>query len=161
MDYEYDKVKGEYKFTRGGPIEELVTREAALEGDVVRYAGVEALPPSERWRRALGNIAQNMKEFFEPHDPVGRNKYFIERLIDQGVGRFTQLDPASRDAVNPAPEGVPEELRPQPTYVQLHGSDKISGEQKAAWKKAYIQQAFGLANGDPRIADLQSVLDRS
>lgn len=149
---DYDKVTGEYKV--GGPIEELITEEAATRGKVVRYQGIELLPPGERWRRALGNIVQNMKEFFEPHDPVGRNKYFIERLIDQGVGRFTRLDGKAYTITG--------DLDTPPTYVQIHDPDaKISTQEKTAWKKAYVQQAFGLADGDPKVAQIQDVLDRS
>jgi hypothetical protein len=147
---------GKYEF--GGPVEELITKEAAIREAVARYTGVEALPPGERWRRALGNIVQNMKEFFEPHDAVGRNKYFIERVIDQGVGRFTHLDPAAYDVIDGVPENLSEEVRPPTTYVQIHGGDSPL---KDGWKKAYIQQSFGLADGDRRIWDIQKVLDRS
>ena len=123
---DFDKVKGEYRVA--GPVEELLTREASTSGESARYADVLDLPATERWRRALGNIVQNMDEFFKPHDPVSRNKYFIERVVDQGAGRFTQIEPSTVRWEEPA--GTP------PTYVQVHELDP-----KSAWKQAYIQQA--------------------
>ena len=152
---EYDRASGEYKM--GSPVIEMITREEAGRGEVARYRGLETLPPSERWRRALGNTIQNAHEFNLPHDPVSRNKYFIERVIDQGAGRFTHLaDP------NAAPELAPDAEVPT-RYMEIHDADaaRLPAELKLKWKQRYIQQAFGLAEGDPRVNEIRDVFDRS
>ncbi len=139
--------------------EELPTKEAVRTGQAVRYQGVEDLSAREAWRRSLGDITQNVKEFFTHDDPVARNKYFIERIIDQGAGRFADLPPA------PSITGKPET---PPTYVQMHGADSSkfgdpqrAAEVKKAWKEVFIQRSFGLKEKDPRIEKIQKILDRS
>jgi hypothetical protein len=152
---EYDRARGEYKM--GSAVIEMSTREEAGRGEAARYRGLEMLPPSERWRRALGNSIQNAHEFNQPHEPVSRNKYFIERVIDQGAGRFTHLaDP------NAAPELAPEAEAPT-RYLEIHDADaaRLPAERKLQWKQRYVQQAFGLAEGDPRVDEIRDILDRS
>jgi Mg-chelatase subunit ChlD len=128
------------------PVKEYNTREMAQQGVVVRYQGMEVMQPNDMWRRALGNVVQNTLEFLthdEPghNDPVSRNKYFIERVIDQAVGRFHNTYRLS--------------------YVEVHAS-ALPGDMKISWKRAFIQQAFGIPEGDiDAITRIQSVLDRA
>lgn len=149
----FDRKTGLYKPI--GPVGELSTREAAGRGKAVRYQGVADLPPEEAWRRSFGNSVQNLGEFFEAHDPVARNKYFIERAIDQGAGRFTHLEASPQDSF------VHNDPNVQPAYVQIQGAEGMGEAEKLAWKRSFIGQAFGLPEGDRRIAEIQSVLDRS
>ena len=124
-----------------GRAEELPTREAVRTGKAVRYEGVQDLAPAERWLRSLGDITQNVAEVLSPHDPVAWNKYFIERVIDQGVGRFADLPPAGSISGDP--------MTP-PTYVQMHGAaaklfedPQKANEVKKAWKEVFIRRLSG------------------
>ncbi|MFN7949667.1 MAG: vWA domain-containing protein [Blastocatellia bacterium] len=132
------------------PFVEISTRAMAESGGSLRYEGVEVAEPREAWRRSFGNVVQNTKEFLTQDDPtkpadpeqaINRNKYFIERVIDQGVGRFTDYYRLS--------------------YIDVHGS-ALPDDRKNEWKRNFIQKAFGLPQSDTaRIAEIQRVLDRS
>ena len=148
---EFNRETGKYRVV--GPVPELSTREEAGRGKVLRYSGVEAMPPSEAWRRAFGNAVENAGQFLNHTNPVDRNKYFIERIIDQGAGRFTQLEGAASPLAGRDPHAPA-------TYVEIHSSG-ISAEERAAWKKSFVEQAFGLREGDPRAGEIQKVLDRA
>jgi Mg-chelatase subunit ChlD len=138
------------------PLQEYNTRDAASKGIVRRYAEVKAMENADTWRRGLGNVVQNSKEFLGHEEPLSRNKYFIERAIDQGAGRFVDWSDLSfTEAI-----GSMTHLS-QNSYVSVHGSN-LEGAQKTAWKQAFIRQAFGIPASDgQRIAEIQSVLDRS
>ncbi len=138
------------------PLQEYNTRDAASKGIVRRYAEVKAMENADTWRRGLGNVVQNSKEFLGHEEPLSRNKYFIERAIDQGAGRFVDWSDLSfTEAI-----GSMTHLS-QNSYVSVHGSN-MEASQKEAWKRAFIRQAFGIPASDgQRIAEIQSVLDRS
>lgn len=138
------------------PLQEYNTRDAAAKGIIRRYAEVKAMETPDTWRRALGNEVQNAKEFLGHDEPLSRNKYFIERAIDQAAGRFVDWNDLSFVEAM----GSMTHLS-QNSYVSVHGSN-MEEAQKNAWKRAFIRQAFGIPESDSqRLAEIQSVLDRS
>jgi hypothetical protein len=153
---DFDLASGEIvDVTTRQPIKEYVTREAARKGILRRYEGTESLEPHDAWRRSLGNLVQNAKEFLSHEEVIARNKYFIERVIDSGVGRFTHL----ADSINFDSPDI--NTGGDATYVQIHGSN-LPEAQKSDWKRAFIQQGFGIPVGDTaRIAYIQRILDVS
>ena len=119
---------------------EYTTREAAKSGGVVkRYEGITELHGPDKWRRSFGNLVQNWYEMLTHSEPISRNKYFIERIIDQAVNKVANVNG---------------------TYVEIEKS-AVDSATKEQWKKTFIEKAFGVRAGTPEFREIQSVLDRA
>ena len=79
---EFNRETGKYRVV--GPVPELSTREEAGRGKVLRYSGVEVLPPSEAWRRAFGNAVRRRVSFFVCGGP-GVLARFGRAKLDQSL----------------------------------------------------------------------------
>ena len=117
---------------------EYVTSEEAKRGVVKRYAGIQELQGPDKWRRSFGNLAQNLHEYITHYEPISRNKYFMERLVDQAFNRVANVNG---------------------TYEAIHKS-RAEESVKNKWKEVFIRKAFGVEDAE-RIREIQSVLDRS
>ncbi len=127
-------------FERGeAEIDYRPTREYAQ-----RFRDVNAPKPSQN---ALGNAAENLGQFLtHSTDPVARQKY-ANRLINQALARVLSCTQASPDG--------------SLTYASVHLDERLSGEQKRAFKEQFIRQAFGLFLPDAMVREYITLLDTS
>lgn len=96
-----------------------------------RYHGVTAAKP---WRNALGNLAQNLRNYLTHlGDPLARQKYG-NRVLDGAFARIIGVTKKNADG------GIEE-------YYAVHASD-AEPKVKRAFKEHFIRQMYG--GGDPQ-----------
>jgi hypothetical protein len=141
MQLEVDAETGRIREPRRAvPLVEYTTREASRSGGVVkRYEGISELHGPDKWRRSFGNLVQNWYEMLTHGEPISRNKYFIERIVDQAINRVANVNG---------------------TYVEIARSGADAATQEA-WKRSFIEKAFGVRAGSAEFAEIRSVLDRA